>query len=952
MSVTQTLKGLGSWDVRLRADTPRHVTDAIVYFGHIAVSAGRPDVRVARDSLLDSARYVGVVRRFEGNGDSGYVLGGVGMAMWLGDEDNKGSVIETPITFTASTFTNAVRSLLPQSGAVTEGTLHSVAGTYSQTHVYQSPRKAIDYVCDTMGAEWRVNHNGTLDAGTVTDLYGTTPTVAVIRRGAGTDMTLRALPGVMRAGEDVEDFTTRVVLLAEGSELTVATGSADINPALNNYKDLHGNTIAMTRLVSESATAQGNAPARAQLALNHFTRPRNSISLSTDRYDVVGDGLSTGGWAWVHDPDTGMVDPANELVFRGQRLNPVKLRVIELSWPVDPGMSVAYRDVNGAWTDLTDYVIPESGSTTIVVGGYNRSLTGAGPAGSETVGSRPQPNTTIPAAPVFTLPLTRAVYQSPTSGITRAQVLVAWSAPLNTDGTAIIDGDHYEIQYRTSAAPLFPATHSQMSGFTHAQLAAGTHDQPITFTPGPWQSAVCGWDSTSMLLQELTPGMPYDLRIRAYDNGSPANVSEWGSTTSIQTNTDSIAPSAPAEPEVAASRLAIQVVHRLGRSSGGTYNLELDLHHLEVHAEYEPTFFPDSATLLGKLVAGAGMITGQIPVVGTFPVESTEELYVKVVAVDEAGNKSVPSGPASATAELIDDAHISDLTVSKVTAGTISADWLLAGSIKTGVSGARMEADAAGLRLYNSGGTNTVNLDAAAGNATVTGTIQTGVTGNRIIMDPTYSQPGAGTFPSLVFSDPGQPGPGRINCTGPAMGVNSPPSASGSSFNQTTLLLMSGSATLQYNNESNSVTGGRVFVDDQGSGVEHRIAGDRAGGFAWATADSGWIGYYNQFTAYDSYYRVYQDDTHYLAGKYNNNDTWAVPGNSAVATGSTFITAGFLGVTILYGATMISTMAPVVGIQSNPPTFTWCITWSSSTSFGVEWTDTNSKIVNWWSPRM
>jgi hypothetical protein len=50
----------------------------------------------------------------------------------------------------------------------------------------------------------------------------------------------------------------------------------------------------------------------------------------------------------------------------------------------------------------------------------------------------------------------------------------------------------------------------------------------------------------------------------------------------------------------------VQVTHQLGKSSGGTFNLESDLDHLEIHVSYEPGFTPDTTTLKGKAVANAG----------------------------------------------------------------------------------------------------------------------------------------------------------------------------------------------------------------------------------------------------------------------------------------------------------------------------------------------------------
>jgi hypothetical protein len=95
------------------------------------------------------------------------------------------------------------------------------------------------------------------------------------------------------------------------------------------------------------------------------------------------------------------------------------------------------------------------------------------------------------------------------------------------------------------------------------------------------------------------------------------------------------------------------------------------------------------------------MLQAGIPAVGTFTIEPTETIHVKVVAVDRAGNRSAASPSATVTATLIDNAHISDLTVSKVTAGTITAEWVLAGMIRTATSGSRAELSSAGLSLFD-----------------------------------------------------------------------------------------------------------------------------------------------------------------------------------------------------------------------------------------------------------
>jgi hypothetical protein len=399
-------------------------------------------------------------------------------------------------------------------------------------------------------------------------------------------------------------------------------------------------------------------------------------------------------------------------------------------------MTVAYRHQDGTWTDLTGFFVPESGGTSIGVGELGRSLTNAG---TEPVGPRPIPDSTIPGTVSWVTPFTTGVYLD-ALGNTKARILVSWILPLNADGSTILDGSHYEIRYGVT-----PAT--------------------------TWQTEFAPWGTLQQQILDLAPGVSYDFQIRAVDLSG--NQGAWSATETAVANPDTIAPSTPAPPTVAGSRLAIQITHQLGKASGGTFNLELDLDHFEVHVGSSSGFTPDSTTLKGKVLANSGMIRALIPAVGTVDVEETTTRYVKVIAVDEAGNKSSASTAATATALLIDDAHISDLTVTKVTAGTISANWLIGASIRTASAGQRVELNQTGLHGFNSGGTElvtlsntgsftlrsassgarieldnsgfrafngsaqqTVDIASATGNVTIVGQLSSAFSGRRIVFNP------------------------------------------------------------------------------------------------------------------------------------------------------------------------------------------------------------------------
>lgn len=120
----------------------------------------------------------------------------------------------------------------------------------------------------------------------------------------------------------------------------------------------------------------------------------------------------------------------------------------------------------------------------------------------------------------------------------------------------------------------------------------------------------------------------------------------------------------------------------------------------------------------GKLVAGT--ITATQIAAGTITAD-------RMVAATIDAASGILADAVITTAKIaalaVTDAKINDLAVGKLTAGTLSAAVILSGSIKTATTGARVEIDGSGVRLYDSGGTAVVNLNASTGSGTFAGTI-------------------------------------------------------------------------------------------------------------------------------------------------------------------------------------------------------------------------------------
>jgi len=923
MTISEVKQALGSWSVRLRSDTPREALDALTYFGHIAVLPGRQSIATLGDNMLAAARYVGVLT---GRSDDDDIeLTGSGMPYWLGDGEDKGYVIETAINFAAETFANTVRDLLPPS--VVEGTLHAVAGTYTGQHQWQTPRTAISYVTSSFDAEWRVNGDGTLDAGEVEDLYVTDPVTILVKKNVGRDLTLNGIQGDMALATDVQDYTTRVVLLAEGEGASIATGDADA--VLVPYKDLFGNDVVITRMVSESETSNGNAHARAQLALNRFSGKRQAVTLNADEYDIKGD-FVVGDYVYVYDPDTGFVEPTNEVQFRGTVLNPMALRVIEMSYPVEAGWTVAFRDIDGNWFDLSDYYITESGQSQIVVGDFNQSLSGIG---SQPVGSRPNGDSSVPDAPSLNTPFTTTSYQS-SNGETKARILVSWDLPLNTDGSTILDGDYYEIRYRVT----------------------GTTD---------YQYQSVAFDQTNYLLQELTCGVSYDISVRAVDlNG---NKGAFSTTAATVASSDSVAPSTPAPPTVAGSTLQIQVAHSLGKSTGGTFNLESDLHHLNVHVGTSSGFTPSAANYVGAIAANAGNLLQSVAVFGNFPIADATTRWVKVIAVDASGNASAASSAASVTAVLIDTANIADLavtnakindlTVSKITAGTISSNWILGANISTATSGARVQLKPSGMEAYDTGGNKTVDIKSSDGSVNIIGAFQTGVAGHqRMVMNPEepwstlYFYPSSGgDFAFVNFVDPGS-GAAEIFGFNSAQFTNS---VTGHT-NRSNMRLGAHISLYQYRSSTQAIEGNYLYMDENLCYLSHLTSASP--GVSDATL---------RLSANSASLVVDGESSLLLSstGAHLSVDgggqlridnsvvmiagTW--PGfvsadpDDALFVCELLFSSGSSGGSATYGATMSSTMSPTVTIQDSN---SWSLDSSTFTGFAFSWAGTGSHEVH------
>lgn len=701
--ITNVVDALGQWNLNLSEDTPDEILSQLGYFGHIAIVRGLVDVEGTGDGLLRAARYVGVLR--EKHRPDVVQLFGVGMATWLGDEDHKGHIFETPITLTNATFRQAVLAVLPS--AVTAGTIYDQPGTYSGVHQWETPRDALDTICTAFNCEWRVNGDATLDAGKVSQLYQTNPTSIVVRKGAGKDMDLSSLGAAVEVDIDVVDYSTRIVLLGQDQNNGQFAESSISAPSVP-YLDLHGNPVERTRMISDSSTTPGAVDAAAALNLNRFNRTRQALSITAQGYELEGD-FQIGDYTYVFDPETGIVNPANEVYFHGDVLHPDVIRITAISWPVTRDYTVAFRKQDGTWLDLTRYVVWESGGNQITVGDLPNSLTNPG---SNVVQARvlaAQGDTIPPNAPTgLTL---GSIAVNDINGNATAVLNVSWTAPTtNTDSSVFDDLSYYLVAYQPNLG-VAPWLYTQT---TDVSVAIPAYI-----------------------------GAQYTVKVAAVDTSG--NQSAWSSTAQITTASDATAPNPPSQPTVTNYLGQLRIAWDGKDNGGGT--MPPDFNRVNVYVDTTQNFTPSGSNLVASMVTSGA-------VYATAPYGATR--WVKLLAFDNSGNASAASTAVSgataavATGDIqnlaVNDAQIGNVNVGKLTAGTMSADVVTSGRFTTALTGARREMNAIGFQAWDASNNLIINLDGV--NNLLTGVFQTARSGRAITIGA------SGNTGQIIFNSP------------------------------------------------------------------------------------------------------------------------------------------------------------------------------------------------------
>ena len=179
--------------------------------------------------------------------------------MVIAESNNIGKVRNYIGTTLAETLFNSTAQtnkplgiMLDESGntqAITQGTISNPASTYTGSHFVETAGSALKFVSEVLDTEYRVNMNGTLDAGPAANLFegvGTaTPKSIVVKTAYGQDPEMEGVvPQGLRTEFDAMDWVSRVDFTGEVGFFDTATDVAgEANISSNPYKDLHGNAL-------------------------------------------------------------------------------------------------------------------------------------------------------------------------------------------------------------------------------------------------------------------------------------------------------------------------------------------------------------------------------------------------------------------------------------------------------------------------------------------------------------------------------------------------------------------------------------------------------------------------------------------------------------------------------------------------------------------------------------
>lgn len=288
----------------------------------------------------------------------------------------------------------------------------------------------------------------------------------------------------------------------------------------------------------------------------------------------------------------------------------------------------------------------------------------------------------------------------------------------------------------------------------------------------------------------------------------------------------------------------------------------------------------------------------------------------------------------------VNNAKIADVSAGKLTVGTLTADITLSARIKTADTGARVEINSGGIGAWNSSGTQTVSIAGADGSVTIVGQLKSGVSGQRIEINPTST-----FLPEIRFYPSTGSNYGFLNAFSPAgsayayVGLNSGQFTANSQTCVYRLYMTDTACTLETIRSDTQVTLGGAWKisPDYASGwvittTQRQGYIDLYGGGGQGTHNLGLsLGHNGTSDNDDAFFNVYKDGSFDMVGTWVRSVGWA---NSAVQNDTDSSSSAIAGFLWNWGTTQNSTIYPSDTYRDSPAHATSVDT-LSTTGYGL-----------------
>lgn len=346
----------GSFTVPLSIQAPWSMWTRCARFGHIVITPQYVNPHEFNDAaILGLSRYTGVVleKRVD---ETGMYIEGAGLHWHLGDDQGAGPLLEGKTNFSSTDLDDVITTAIADTG-LTVGTIDlSGLGSYTGVHYYDTPQNIIRTACLTVGAEYRVNPDGTVDAGAKNNVYIIDePQVVVSRRYWGSDPNFKSVPvKSMKTQENSRDYVERVIVTANDNNDVPTFVAAQDRPGGGAYNNLAGDPLIRS-FVGNMGVSQPISVATWALSNLNQRAIEQRQDISTEHYEITGGSFFVGDAFYAWDPPA-FTDDTNPQFFRGEVIFPLTSRLLAADWPLRNGMGVMYRDLDGVYTDLSEFV--------------------------------------------------------------------------------------------------------------------------------------------------------------------------------------------------------------------------------------------------------------------------------------------------------------------------------------------------------------------------------------------------------------------------------------------------------------------------------------------------------------------------------------------------------------------------------------------------------------------